>query len=81
MNIKEAIDEARDNAGKNFSTEPCVVRALVDEIDSLRKREQSTLALLSEVFECVEYAERCGGLDSVSEVKVRRALRERKHCA
>lgn len=40
----------------------------------LERENAKLLGLLGEVFQCIEYAERCGGLDSVTEIKVRRAL-------
>jgi hypothetical protein len=39
MNITEAITEARENIVANYSTEPCVVNALLREIDTVSARE------------------------------------------
>jgi hypothetical protein len=43
-------------------------------LGEIERENARLLGLLSEVFQCIEYAERCGGLDSVTEIKVRRAL-------
>ena len=45
-----------------------------EELRQVRAENAKLLGLLSEVFRCVEYAERCGGLDTMTEIKVRRAL-------
>ena len=39
MNIEEATAEARENVARNFTTEPCVIRALLNAID----RERATV--------------------------------------
>jgi hypothetical protein len=61
------IEEAQENLDMLTTSEPCVVRGLLIHIDNLRD-------MLGKVFECIEYSERCGGLDYVTERKVRRAL-------
>ena len=37
MTIEEAIAEARENVANNHTTEPCVIRRLVLEIEQMRK--------------------------------------------
>lgn len=49
MDLHEAITESRENLIGNFATEPCVVKALLSEIDrqseELAKAERRWLSL------------------------------------
>jgi hypothetical protein len=61
----------------NFTDEEGAIECGAKMRDFARELERENaklLGLLGEVFQCIEYAERCGGLDSVTEIKVRRAL-------
>ena len=40
MNIRDAVTEAAENCDRNFSTEPCVVSALLDAIRCEREKVQ-----------------------------------------
>jgi hypothetical protein len=64
---------AKYDRTKNMTTTE-QLNAVLIENDEIKKDNARLLGLLSEVFQCIEYAERCGGLDSVTEIKVRRAL-------
>lgn len=37
MNLADALEEARENVGQNFSTEPCVVEALLIGLENSRR--------------------------------------------
>ncbi len=53
MKANEAIEEARENIGKNFSTEPCVVKVLLIELEharSERDQAQAKLALAADTI-------------------------------
>ena len=51
METEEAIAEARENVSRHFSTEPCVVAALLAAIDKHRelaaRRNQPTADILN----------------------------------
>ena len=61
------IKEAKENISMSTTSEPCVVRGLLNHIDDLRE-------MLEKVFECIQFEDRCGGLDYIMERKVKRAL-------
>lgn len=74
MNTAEAIEEARENAAKNYATEPVVIRRLLDRI-SIDEREKLELReLLWECYERLAYREHCGGLPDYIQRKVVRNL-------
>ena len=64
MNIEEATAEARENVARNFTTEPCVIRALLNAIDRERatvigltarvEREREKVRTLREACESIE---------------------------
>ena len=63
MNIEEATAEARENVARNFTTEPCVIRALLNAIDRERatvigltarvEREREKVRVLREACESI----------------------------
>lgn len=46
MSITEAIAEARENDARNFSTEPCVVRALLGALAAEREKVRTLRSAL-----------------------------------
>lgn len=53
MDITEAITEARENIVANYATEPCVVSALLSEIDRLSAQNAAQMGREVEMMRMV----------------------------